>query len=90
MQASHDESLIKLYVSQVQQLATQADSGQNVDVEMQAVVNEACDYFSIVSSSNAVTSRKAFKHRLKLYAALTYKSRPKFRSALEFAASLVY
>jgi hypothetical protein len=89
MHTNYEESMINQHVTKVQVLATKALSGNHVKSDIQKVINEARDHFSIVKSSEREGNLLALKGKLKRLADSVHESHPDYRNALEYAASLV-
>lgn len=84
--SSPEVGLAGQYLTRVHQLATQAQAGQNVDTELNAVVNEAIDHFAIIF--NPAATLEYFISQLKFNADLVHESQPIHAEALTRAATI--
>ncbi len=83
---SYEKGLIKQYVDKIRSLAVQAQQGAEVEKKIEKLVQEACEHFRIVNTSNQA-NLDAFRGQLKMQAELVHSSQPMNKKALEYAIS---
>lgn len=88
MSAPYEQLLITFYASKIHRL-TDRKSEQNVEAELQAMIKEACDCFSLAIDSDPKESRETLRSKLRGFASTASPTRPRFKRGLLYAVSLV-
>ena len=89
MYPNSEENLIRQHVSNIKQLADKANSGKDVEKEVQRKVDEAFKQLSLVAGNALTADLQKFRRQLLSIADRIDETQPKYRATLEYAAALV-
>ena len=89
MYPGSDHNLVHQHVTQIQQLAVKANSGKDVEKEVQKKIDEAYKQFSFVAGNDLTANLQKFRKQLLAMADGIDETQPKYRATLEYAAALV-
>lgn len=84
-----DTKLADEYIGVIESLAALALYGENVEVAVHVVVDEACYFLSILNVPDSRAELIAFKYRLRAMAQVTHSSLSEYKRILEYASSIV-
>ena len=88
MQAPHKNCLEHDYFKKIEALATLSLYGQNVKIAIHHIIKDAYD-FSRKNSDNSEAYLLALRDQLTTVARRTHPSMPGYKTAFEYAASLI-
>ncbi|MQR01240.1 hypothetical protein [Glaciimonas soli] len=89
MDVQRESDLIDECINKIQTLAALALYGDNVELAVQVIINEARFYCSTIKTDESRANLLALKNRLNKLANFTHPSLPAYKKTLQFAASAV-